>query len=87
VPRHAKRQDAIELEIVGWTIPVWSLSVGHSDSTTYVLLAAGIIEARRSGGRTIITTPPKQYLDSCPKWKPGGKLRGKVDPVASRRVS
>ncbi len=72
------------VEKVGWTVPEFTAAVGGNRTSTYVLLNTGVIEARRVGSRTIITTPPEVYLASCPKFEPHGKMRGGQDPMEVR---
>jgi len=46
----------------GWTTEQWCDETGVGRSTSYVLEAAGRIEAVRVGRRRIIRTPPSTFL-------------------------
>ena len=51
---------------VAWTIQQWRGLVPISHSTIYEEIRSGNLQAIKVGDRTLITTPPKDYLASKP---------------------
>jgi len=51
---------------IAWRINEWCAAVGVGRSHTYDLLKRGCIKAVKSGDRTLIVTPPAEYIGSLP---------------------
>lgn len=51
-------------EIVGWRPAEWSRAVGVSRSLVYELMQAGKVDSVKLGQARIITTSPRDFLDS-----------------------
>jgi hypothetical protein len=61
---------------LGWTIGEWLAEIPVSRSKLYSLIDAGSVRVAKVGRRTIVTTPPEQYLAGCPNtlaasWRAG----------------
>jgi hypothetical protein len=57
-----------EVEPLLLSIPQTSQTVGRCVATVYELIGAGVLDARKSDGRTLITMESiKRYVDSLPK--------------------
>lgn len=62
-----------QTEIVGWPPRVWGEAVGVCPASVYNFLGRGLIEAKKVGGATRITTPPDVFLARQPDYKPGAR--------------
>jgi hypothetical protein len=58
----------MEVEPLLLSIPQTSQTIGRCTATIYELIGAGVLDARKSDGRTLVTMESiKRYVDSLPK--------------------
>jgi hypothetical protein len=60
-------QSQTAYEQVGWRPGPWGKAAGVGKTTTFKLIKEKVIDARKNGTATIITTSPAEYLASLPK--------------------
>lgn len=52
---------------VGWRVKTWCEDTDVSKAYAYRLLASGVIKSRKLGSATLITTSPREFIESLPE--------------------
>jgi hypothetical protein len=70
----------------GWETKEWCTATATSMPRLYQLLGEGTVRARKDGRKTIITTPPEEFLTGLPPWTPGRLTEGLKAAATKRGV-